>query len=64
MTTNAAVGPEILKRDPPVNAIIIPAIIAVYKPCCGGTPLAIANAMESGIAIIPTVKPAIISLTK
>ena len=29
ITTNAAVGPEILKRDPPVNAITIPATIAV-----------------------------------
>ena len=64
ITTKAAVGPEILKRDPPVSAIIIPATMAVYKPCCGGTPLAMASAMESGIAIMPTVNPAIISLTK
>ena len=29
ITTNAAVGPETLKRDPPVRAITKPAIIAV-----------------------------------
>ena len=64
ITTKAAVGPEILKRDPPVNAMIIPATMAVYNPCCGGTPLAMASAMESGMAIMPTVNPAIISLVK
>ena len=29
ITTKAAVGPDILKREPPVSAITIPAIIAV-----------------------------------
>src|SRR5690606_26353986 len=33
--------------------------MAVYKPCCGATPLAMASAMASGIATIPTVVPAI-----
>ena len=64
ITTNAAVGPETLNLEPPVNAMIKPPIIAVYRPCCGGTPLAIASAIASGIAIIPTVMPAIKSLIK
>ena len=33
ITTKAAVGPETLKREPPVSAITKPAIIAVYSPC-------------------------------
>ena len=37
----------------------IPATAAVYKPYWGATPLPIANAIASGIAIIPTVIPAI-----
>jgi hypothetical protein len=57
-TTKAAVGPEILTLEPPLRAITMPAIIAVYKPCWGGTPLAIARAMERGRAISPTVIPA------
>lgn len=64
ITTKAAVGPETLNFEPPVNAIMKPDIIAVYRPCCGGTPLAIANAIANGIAIIPTVMPAIKSLRK
>ena len=58
MTTKAAVGPEILKREPPVSAMIAPATMAVYKPCWGGTPVAMASAMESGTATMPMVSPA------
>ena len=52
-----------LKRLPPVNAMIAPAIIAVYRPYCGATPLAMASAMASGMAITPTVIPAMRSFT-
>src|SRR5690606_41675558 len=58
ITTKAADGPEMLKRAPPVSAITKPAIAAVYNPYCGGTPLAMARAIASGIAIMPTVRPA------
>ncbi len=64
MTTNAAVGPDTLKRDPPKSAITEPPINTVYKPCCGGTPTAIAKAMAKGIAIMPMVKPALRSPRK
>src|SRR5690606_26910269 len=36
----------------------------VYRPYCGATPLPIASAMASGMAIIPTVIPAIRSRIK
>lgn len=58
MTTKAAVGPEMLNRDPPVKAITAPATMAVYSPCWGGTPVAIASAMERGTATTPIVSPA------
>src|SRR5574344_798092 len=64
ITTKAAVGPETLKREPPVNEITKPATSAVYSTYSGLTPLAIANAIANGIAIIPTVIPAIISRIK
>jgi hypothetical protein len=37
-TTNAAVGPETLCREPPRSAMTAPPTMAVYSPCCGGTP--------------------------
>ena len=64
ITTNAAVGPEIQKLEPPVRAMIKPATIAVYSPYWGGTPLAIARAMASGTATMPTVTPDSRSLRK
>ncbi|CAH0307811.1 hypothetical protein SRABI106_03951 [Rahnella aquatilis] len=64
MTTNAAVGPATLKRDPPKTAMTIPAMADVYSPYCGGTPLPMASAMASGMAMIPTVTPAMASLSK
>ena len=64
MTTKAAVGPDTLKRDPPVRAITIPATAEVYRPYCGATPLPIARAIASGMAMIPTVIPAIRSRVK
>ena len=38
-------------------AIKNPATIAVYKPCAGVTPEAMANAIDKGIEITATVKP-------
>jgi hypothetical protein len=42
----------------------IPATAEVYRPYCGATPLPIASAIASGMAIMPTVIPAIRSRTK
>ena len=64
ITTKAAVGPDTLKREPPVRAITIPATAEVYRPYCGATPLPIASAIASGMAMIPTVIPAIRSRVK
>ena len=33
-------------------------MMAVHSPACGGSPLAMANAMASGSATTPTVAPA------
>ena len=57
MVANAAVGPEICTREPPRNAIRKPATMAVYKPCSGPTPEAIASAIESGSATMATTMP-------
>ena len=59
ITMNAPVGPPIRKSDPPRNEIRNPATMAVMRPCCGVTPLAIPNAIARGRAMIPTIKPAI-----
>ncbi len=40
-----------------------PATMAVHSPRPGATPLAIAKAIASGSATIPTMMPAIASLT-
>jgi len=64
ITTKAAVGPDTLAREPPNNAVSPPATIAVYRPCCGGAPQAIARAIESGKATIPTTSPAAMSARK
>ena len=57
-TTKAAVGPETFMREPPSSGISAPATIEVYRPYCGGTPLAIASAMASVSATMPTTMPA------
>ena len=62
--TKAAVGPVTWTRDPPSTAVKAPATIAVYRPCWGGTPEAMASAMESGSATSPTTRPAITSARK
>src|SRR5688500_3362853 len=55
---NAPVGPEICTRVPPNSDVATPATIAVYRPCAGVTPDAIANAMARGSATTPTTRPA------
>ena len=59
---NAPAGPPICTRDPPRAEITKPAMIAVKMPASGFTPLAIAKAMASGRATIPTVRPAMMSV--
>src|SRR6266566_4321183 len=63
ITTNAPVGPPICTREPPRAEIRKPATIAVNRPRSGPTPLAIANAIASGSATIPTITPAVRSVT-
>ncbi len=63
-TTIAAVGPVIWTREPPSSAQIAPARIAVYRPYCGGTPVATAIAMARGNATAPTRMPAFRSARK
>ena len=58
MTTKAAVGPVTWKREPPRSGTTSPAMIAVYSPCCGGTPTAMASAIDRGNATTPTTRPA------
>ncbi len=57
-TTKAPVGPPICILLPPRSEIIKPAMIAVIKPLSGVTPEAIAKAIASGNATIPTIIPA------
>ncbi len=56
--TKAPVGPEICSRVPPKSDVHRPATIAVYRPCSGRAPEAIAKAIASGIATTPTIVPA------
>ena len=58
ITTNAPVGPPIWTRLPPRNEIRKPATAAVTRPVSGGTPEAIAKAIASGMATMPTTTPA------
>ena len=53
----APAGPLILYKLPPHNETIKPPIIAVNKPVVGVAPLAIAKAIDRGIATIETVNP-------
>src|SRR5258705_514823 len=58
-TTNAPVGPPICVFEPPRAEIRKPVTMAQYRPACGETPDAMANAIASGSATSPTVTPAI-----
>ena len=51
-------GPPIWTRLPPRNEMRKPATAAVTRPRSGGTPEAIAKAIASGMATIPTTTPA------
>ena len=64
ITMKAPAGPPICTLLPPKRAIRKPAMMAVKMPVCGVSPLAMAKAMASGSATIPTVIPAVTSLTK
>ena len=58
---NAPVGPPMLTRVPPSAEMMKPAMTAVKMPASGLTPEAMANAMASGSATMPTVMPATVS---
>ena len=62
ITTNAPVGPPICTREPPNAEMMKPATMAVHRPRSGVTPLAMAKAIASGSATMPTITPAIASL--
>jgi len=57
-TTKAPVGPPICVFEPPSAEIRKPVTMAQYRPACGDTPEAIANAIARGKATRPTVTPA------
>jgi hypothetical protein len=59
MGMNAAVGPYTWYLDPPNTAPTKAAIAPPMIPISGFSPLAIANPMASGIAIIATTSPAV-----
>ena len=61
MTMNAPVGPPICTRLPPNAEMRKPVTMAVYRPRSGVTPLAMANAIASGSATMPTMTPAAVS---
>ncbi len=54
----APVGPETCTRVPPRTEVARPATMAVYSPCSGFAPEAIAKAIASGSATMPTTTPA------
>ncbi len=58
MTMKAPAGPPIWALVPPSAEIRNPAMMAVHRPAPGGRPLAMAKAMASGSATMPTVMPA------
>ena len=58
MTMKAPAGPPICTCEPPSAEISSPAMMAVKMPASGLTPEAMAKAMASGSATMPTVSPA------
>ena len=54
----APVGPAICTRLPPRNETSRPPTMAVYRPCSGRAPDAIAKAIDKGSATTPTMTPA------
>jgi hypothetical protein len=63
MGTIAAAGPDTEYLLPANIAATNPPIAAVYNPHTGGTPVAIANARDRGIATMPVITPAVRSAT-
>ena len=64
MTMKAPAGPPICTAEPPNAEMSKPAMIAVQMPASGLSPEAMANAIASGSATMPTVAPAPMSLRK
>ena len=64
MTMKAPAGPPICTLEPPRAEIRKPAMMAVNNPASGFTPDAMAKAMASGKATMPTVRPAARSTKK
>src|SRR5690606_2370827 len=58
ITMKPPVGPASGMRLPPNRDTMNPAMVAVYKPCPGLAPEAVANAMARGNATTPTIRPA------
>jgi hypothetical protein len=58
MTMKAPAGPPTCTLEPPSALIRKPAMMAVKMPASGLTPEAMAKAMASGSATMPTVSPA------
>ncbi len=58
MAMKAPVGPAIWTRVPPNSETARPLTMAVYSPCSGRAPDAIAKAIASGSATTPTIAPA------
>lgn len=56
--TKAPVGPDICVRVPPNIDVNNAATMAVYSPCSGRAPEAMAKAMANGRATMPTTTPA------
>ena len=56
--------PTEVLSEPPSSEMTKPATMAVMMPCSGVTPEAIPKAMASGNATMPTMMPAMRSLTK
>ena len=64
MTDSAARGTFFAStRLPPSDEIKNPAMMAVKMPAPGFSPLAMANAIAKGSATMPTVTPALMSLS-
>ena len=57
ITMNAPVGPPICTEHPPAADTMKPPIMAVMRPYCGLTPLAVPKAMATN-ATMPTMIPA------
>ena len=62
--TNAPAGPPICTREPPSSETKKPPMMAVKIPISGFSPDAMASAIASGNATMPTISPAVRSAKK